>query len=110
MINRDGASQHGHYIWDVDESVGSTRHPYQETILHRGENWYSIWSHKPDSGNSISPTTRNKKKIKGSLAELVYCTGLENQRAVTALRGFESLSFRHNKQIKLELLNIRRMI
>ena len=95
MINRDGASQHGHYIWDVDESVGSTRHPYQETILHRGvEKLVSRLSHKQEVALSGSSPASATMKKKGSLAELVYCTGLENQRALTASQGFESLSFR----------------
>ena len=30
----------------------------------------------------------------GGMAELVYCSGLENRRAATPFRGFESLSLR----------------
>ena len=69
--------------------------PYQETILHRGvEKLVSRLSHKQEVALSGSSPASATMKKKGSLAELVYCTGLENQRALTASQGFESLSFR----------------
>ena len=48
-----------------------------------GENWYSIWSHKPDSASSIlAPATNMEKYISKGFDTLSELTSFLNERKI----------------------------
>ena len=53
----------------------------QEALIHRGENWYSSWSHKPTSVDSISTSATNLSVME----EVEKVKKIKTSQSMTAL-------------------------
>ena len=68
-------------------------------IIQKGQDW-GIGEFRENDVQRASLCGVRYFRTSGGLAELVDCTGLENRRA-ERYRGFESLSLRFSKNVRL---------